>query len=461
MCWGLPLRLMTMMGIKALQSKLTAPTPILPLVIFRMAFGLLMCFSQLRFMWKGWIEDCFVSPSFHFTYQYFSWVEAFSAPTMYIIVGASALFALFIGLGLFYRASSILFFLSFTYLELIEKSWYLNHYYFVSLVAFVLIWLPAHRNLSLDAFLFKGIRLSKVPMWTVLVPKLQLAMVYFFGGMAKLKSDWLFEAQPLKIWLQARTDLPIIGSLFEYDGTAFAFSWAGMLFDLTIPFLLWNRRTRPWAYVLVAVFHVLTYILFNIGMFPWLMIAGSLVFISADEWKNLFGKFGLSLWELTENGNPFKTRKMALPLLLTYLIFQLALPLRHFALTDNVLWTENGFRFAWHVMVMEKNGFAEFSILDNQTQKVFTVYPSKYLSVVQEKQMSFQPDMIWQFAQYLNETYDANNEKDLSIYVNSKVSLNGRASQTYIDPKVDLLKVASIDAIYGCVVGLSDSGRTH
>lgn len=454
---GLLSPLMTMMEISKLYIKLTQQTSILPLAIFRMAFGFLLCFSQLRFLWKGWVIHSYTAPQFHFTYQYFNWIHPFSTPTMYFIVGACALSAFLIGLGLFYRVATVLFFISFTYLELIEKSWYLNHYYFVSLVAFLLIWLPANANYSLDAVLFKKIRLSKVPVWTTLILKLQLVTVYFFGGIAKIKPDWLFEAQPLKIWLKARTDIPLLGRLFEYDITPFLFSWSGMLYDLTIPFLLWNKKSRPIAYFLVVVFHVLTYILFNIGMFPWLMIAGSLIFITANEWTTIFKKLHINLKELSATTRTYTTHKIILPLACVFFFFQLVIPVRHFTLSDNVLWTENGLRFAWHVMIMEKNGFTEFTIVNNDTQKKFTAYPSQYLTKIQEKQMSFQPDMIWQFAQYLDEEFQKKGLQNISIYVNSKVSLNGRTSQTYIDPKINLLTLGSVDEIYYYVIPLKET----
>lgn len=441
-----------MMGIKQVLAIFNKSTSIVPLVIYRIVFGILMCFSQIRFLWKGWVEDCYISPKMHFTYQYFDWIKPADATTMYIIVVASAVFAFFISIGLLYRVSAILFFLSFTYLELIEKSWYLNHYYFASLVAFLLIWIPAHRNYSVDALLQKKIRLSRVPSWTIDILKIQIAVVYIFGGIAKLKSDWLLDGQPLKIWLKARTDIPVLGPLFSYDTTAYFFSWSGMLYDLSIPFLLWNKQSRPWAYVLVVVFHVLTYILFNIGMFPWLMIAGSLIFITNSEWKTISKKIGVPLkkWETTTKG--YVTHKMAIPLLLFFITFQFLFPLRHYILTDNVLWTENGLRFAWHVMIMEKNGFTEFTIIDKDTNKKFTVYPSDHLTSIQEKQMSFQPDMIWQFAQYLKEEYHKKEYNNISIFVTSKVSLNGRPSRLFIDPKINLLGLKSMDDMYGYVI---------
>lgn len=442
-----------MMVTSKLKSYLLKNTSILPLAIFRMAFGFLMCFSMFRFLYNGWIEDCYTNPNFHFTYQFFSWVRPFDISIMYAIVIICAVSALLIGLGFLYRVATLVFFFTFTYLELIEKSWYLNHYYFVSLVAFLLILVPANRNFSVDAKLLPNIRLYKVPNWTVDIFKLQLVTVYFFGGVAKLKLDWLFNAQPLSIWLKARTDIPLIGQLFEYNITPYLFSWSGMLYDLIIPFLLWTKKTRPIAYFFVVIFHVLTHILFNIGMFPWVMIFGSLIFITQQEWKSIFSFIKFETPK-TKPTTSFKTSKLVIPFLVVYFTFQMLFPLRHHFLTDNLLWTENGFRFSWNVMLMEKNGYTEFNIIDKDSDKKWVEYPSSRLSIVQEKQMSFQPDMIWQYAQFLKRVYTNKGYKNVEVYVNSKVSLNGRASQTFIAPNKDLLEIKKIDGIYKYVISL-------
>ncbi len=443
-----------MMGIKRCLSHLNGQTSILPLAIFRMTFGFLMAFSLFRFICKGWIEACYIAPDFHFTYQYFEWVKPLELYGMYAVVICCALSAIGIGLGLFYRLSTLFFFLSFTYLELIEKSWYLNHYYFVSLVAFLLIWVPANRNYALDCKRHSTLKRKTVPVWTIVILKLQLCTVYFFGGIAKLKSDWLLDAQPLNIWLKARTDAPLIGGLFEHDITPFLFSWSGMLYDLIVPFLLWSRKFRPIAYCLIVIFHILTYVLFNIGMFPWLMIFGSLIFITEAEWKLLFRKREAS--NSMENPSPTKTPLSIKLMLSLFFVMQFSFPLRHYFLTDNVLWSENGFRFAWHVMVMEKNGYVTYAIKDNETGKQWIEYPSKRLTTIQEKQMSFQPDMIWQYGKYLEDIYDEKGMHSISIHVNSKASLNGRTSQTLISETVDLTQIEDVDSIYDFILQLND-----
>ncbi len=441
-----------MTGIEKWSGSLGRPTSILPLVIFRMAFGMLMCISQLRFIYKGWVEACFTDPGFHFTYQFFPWVRPFDTTVMYFLVALSALFALMMAVGLYYRLAAAAFFILFTYLELVEKSWYLNHYYLVSLLAFLLIWLPAHRKYSLDAARSDAFRADTVPAWTILLLQAQLALVYFFGGLAKLKADWLWEAQPLRIWLHARADLPLLGGILDHEFTAFLFSWGGMLFDLGIPFLLFHRKTRLWAYLLVVVFHTITGLLFPIGMFPWIMTGCTLIFFTEQEWQNIQGYIRPRLPSTPTLTGNHRIAPATASFLLVYLLLQLGLPLRHFLYTDHILWSENGFRFSWHVMVMEKSGFTEFTVVDHENGKKIVVYPSAYLTPIQERQMSFQPDMIWQFAHYLGERYAGEDTSKVSVYVRNKVSLNGRPSGTLLDPETDLMAIPSMDAVYDAVL---------
>jgi hypothetical protein len=68
--------------------------------------------------------------------------------------------------------------------------------------------------------------------------------------------------------------------------------------------------------------------------------------------------------------------------------------------------------------------------------------------------MSFQPDMIWQYAQFLKEKYHQKNSENVEIYASSKVSLKGRPSQTFINPKLDIAKVNNLDEMYSFVMKL-------
>ena len=139
-------------------------------------------------------------------------------------------------------------------------------------MSFILIFLPAHRYFSLDSLRNKQLMATHAPNYFILAIKFQVFIVYFFAGLTKINYDWLFNAQPLKIWLPAHSELPIIGSFLTKEWVAYAFSWFGCIYDLAIPFLLFIPRFIKPTYFFVIVFHLATSLLFNIGMFPYIMI---------------------------------------------------------------------------------------------------------------------------------------------------------------------------------------------
>lgn len=411
---------------------------IAPLATFRVAFGLLMLLSIIRFWLKGWIQTQYIEPEFFFTYYGFDWIQPLGNPGMYLLFVIMAISALLIAIGLFYRFGAVLFFLSFTYVELIDKTNYLNHYYFVSLIAFLMILLPAHRNYSLDAKL--GFVKSKlmVPSWTIDILKLQLGITYFYAGLAKLNSDWLFKALPLAIWLPAKAHISFIGKLLDYKWTAYLFSWFGAIYDLSIPFFLLLSKTRWLAYLAVVVFHLMTALLFPIGMFPYIMIVSTLVFFSESFHIKLWSFFGCHAMEenelMPEEANINSVLKYFLAF---YVVLQLLLPFRFMIYSGKLFWHEQGYRFSWRVMLMEKSGYTYFTLIQKSTGKKLEIEPSDYLTPVQIKMMSSQPDMILQFAHYLRDSFEPE-LGEVEIYANSFVTLNGSGSKRFINDSVNL-----------------------
>ncbi len=420
----------------------TEDTSIAPLLTFRVLFGALMFLGTLRFMANGWIEKLYLTPNFFFKFYGFEWISPLDKTGIYILFSLILLSSLFILFGFIYRIACLTFFLSFTYVELIDASNYLNHHYLVCLLAFLLIFIPAHRDFSIDSWLNPKIKTSVVPKWTIHLLMGQIALVYFFAGLAKLNYDWLFLAMPLANWLPQHTDLPIIGFLFGFKATPFVFSWLGAFYDLTIVFFLLNKRTRPFAYLAVIGFHTLTGMLFNIGLFPMIMIFSTLIFFSAETHKKGLHWVGYRSKEAIN----FISKKTNLGFLKIgiglYFIIQISLPLRHFFYDGNVLWNEAGYRFSWRVMLVEKIGQITFFVEEND-RKV-EVQNSKYLTKFQEKQMAIQPDFILQFAHFLEKEYKEKHAfSNPSIRVSSHVALNGRISQTYINPRLDLAKTSA------------------
>lgn len=416
------------------------------MAVFRVFFGVMMLFGILRFWYHGWIEKLYLQPTFHFSYYGFEWVKPIGNYT-YLLFIISGLSAALVALGFKYRFAIITFFLSFTYIELMDKTTYLNHYYFISILSFVLIFLPANARFSLDAYLRKR-EYTNVPKWTIDSVKLLLGIVYFYAGLAKLNSDWLFRAQPLKIWLPSKYDLPFIGNnLMQQEWFHYTMSWCGALYDLSIPFLLLYKRTRLLAFGLVVFFHVFTRVLFPIGMFPFIMIVATLIFFDASLHekiiqyiKRVFSISSETVQQVKEYTYPKLKKKVILSILGTLFILQILLPWRYLLYPGELFWTEEGFRFSWRVMLMEKAGYANFKIVDGETGKFFYVNNTDFLTSFQEKQMSFQPDFILEYAHYLGDHFKKDGHKNIEVYVESFVALNGRLSQPYINPNIDLYK---------------------
>ena len=270
---------------------------IAPLAVFRIVFGLLMLGSTIRFWALGWIEDHYIRSTVQFKYYGFDWVQLLPPAGMYALHVGMILGALGIMLGYRYRLSALLFFLTFTYTELIDLTYYLNHYYFVSLISLLLIFLPANRYFSIDAWRNPDLRSLTAPRWTILVLQFQLAVVYIFAGLAKINYAWLIEAMPLRIWLPANDTLPLIGPLLKWQYAPWLFSWAGMLYDCTIVFWLSQARTRPLAYIAVIVFHAITGLMFQIGVFPVVMIGATLIFFPAGWHERVLN----GIWKLIKN----------------------------------------------------------------------------------------------------------------------------------------------------------------
>ena len=178
---------------------------------------------------------------------------------------------------------------------------------------------------------------THVPRWVLWTLRAQIGLVYVFGGIAKLKYDWLVDAQPMTIWLSANTDFPLIGPLFEQPWVAFAFSYAGIAFDLSIvPLLLW-RRTRPFAYVAVIVFHLLTARLFHLGMFPWIMMACSLRVPARGLAAPTAASLRAHVRRRRRRDAVAARARVVTGILAAYFALQIALPLRHFAYPGDVL----------------------------------------------------------------------------------------------------------------------------
>ena len=432
-----------------------------PLSVFRIFFGLMMFISIIRFWSKGWIKTLYLEPKFHFSYYGFDWVKPLGEFTyiLFIICGLSALF---VSIGFKYRFSIITFFLSFTYIELMDKTTYLNHYYFISILSFLMIFLPADKFFSVDNLKRKNY-FAKIPKWTIDCIKILISIVYIYAGLAKINSDWLLKAMPLKIWLPSKYDIPIIGDyLLQQEWVHYLMSWSGMIYDLSIPFLLLYKKTRVFAFILVIIFHLFTAVLFPIGMFPYIMIVASLIFFDSKFHNKIIHLIKLTLSPLKkyniEKVEKFKyfNSKLITSIVMVFLIIQIIFPFRFVLYPGNLFWNEEGYRFSWRVMLMEKMGYTTFKIVDGVSNKYFYVDNKDFLTPFQEKQMSFQPDFIIEYAHFLGNHFTLQGHKNIEVYADSFVALNGRRSKRFIDPNINLMKEKRSLKHYSWIIPFKD-----
>jgi len=399
-------------------------------IAFRVAFGALIAYSSIRFLWRGWVDEFYLDVEDHLTYPAFDWVQPWPAPWMHLHVGLLAVLGVLIAAGVRTRLAAGVFAVAFTYVELIDRALYLNHYWFMTLAAVLLAMLPEPT---------RGASARTVSRLTVWALRFQLGVVYVFAGVAKINPDWLWHGEPLQTWLAARTDRPVIGPLLDEPFVAPAASWAGALFDLTIVgWLLW-WRSRPIAYSVLVVFHVATAMLFQIGVFPWVMIALTPIFFEPDWPQRLRDRLR------RRPQRPFTatstTRRPAgglLAVLAAFAVFNVVVPLRHWWADGNVRWNDDGYEFSWRVMLTDRVGHLEFDVIDPASGRTWRVGPELVLTEWQIAEAQSRPALALHTAHLVAEEFAELGHPDVRVHADSFVAMNGRLRQRMIDPDLDL-----------------------
>lgn len=422
---------------------LNTPVDNSPLIVFRVAFGLLIFLESAGAIFTGWVKRAFITPDFTFTFIGFEWLTPLPGYGMYYFYALMAVFGLMVMVGLYYRFSLAAFTLMWTATYLMQKTNYNNHYYLLILFCLIMLVLPAHRYFSLDTKRDPNNKHLFCPRWCFVLVIVQLAIVYTFASVAKINPDWLV-GMPIKLWFKAKEHYPIIGPFLQKEAVAYFVAYTGILFDLLIvPLMLW-RRTRYIGLVLSACFHIINSVVFQIGIFPYLMLAALVFFFEPEKVRSWFFK-QKPIVEVPVQDNKWEWYALRQPifrsLLVAYLLLQLYLPLRHWLYPGNVNWTEEGHRMAWRMMLRSKQGNIHFTIRHPESQLEEKVYPISHLTAKQAAKVATHPDMVWQFCQYLKQYYAQKGYEGIEIYAHSEVSLNGGPFGPLVKPDVDLAQL--------------------
>lgn len=407
------------------------------LIVFRVFYGLLVSAECYGAIATGWVRRTLIEPQFTFSFIGFEWLQPLPGNGMYVYFAIMGTLGVLITLGYKYRFSAFAFAIMWAGVYLMQKTSYNNHYYLLMLLAFIMAFLPAAKDFSIDAKLNPKSRSHAMFNWVRWIIILQLLIVYTYASVAKLYGDWL-DFSIIEILMKSKKDYFLIGEILQQKWVHKIVGVFGIVFDLLIvPALLW-KPTRKVAFIFSIFFHLFNSIVFQIGIFPYLSLAFIVFFFEPKTIRNIFLRTKNIPSQITQN--PPKNQTLIIIVLGIYFIIQLVLPLRHHAFKDDVLWTEEGHRLSWRMMLRSRSGTIRYKVVNTQTDSITNIKLNDYLTKKQRRKVACYPDFIWQFAQHLKKEY-AKNGEDIQVFVQNKVKVNKGKYHEFIDPKIDLASV--------------------
>lgn len=404
------------------------------LVLWRVVFGALIAIEGFGAIATGWLRRTLIEPDFTFNFIGLEFLQPLPGNWMYAYFVLMGIFGICVMLGYKYKWTMFFYALMWSCVYLMQKTSYNNHYYLMMLLCWLMVFLPANRWFSLDAKLDPETKSPSMPRWVLLVVILQIWIVYTYASVAKWYPDWL-DGSVAQLFMSGKKDYWLIGPILQRDWVQVCITYVGILFDLIIvPLLLW-KRTRLIAFCISIFFHLFNSVVFQIGIFPYMSIAFAFFFFSSETLQRRF----LPKKKLYTAGEiKVPSYKPALiGIFSVYFVIQILLPLRHWTFKDDVLWTEEGHRLSWRMMLRSKSGMATYEVVDKETGNRRRYPIDSLLSKKQSRSVRTKPDMIWQLCQRIKEA-EAKNGRDVAVFVDARVRINGGSLNQLIDPTVDL-----------------------
>ena len=400
-----------------------------------MFFGFLVACESFGAILTGWVKRVLIDPQVTFSFIGFEWLKPLPGFGMYFYFIAMGVFGLAIMLGYRYRIAIISYTILWAGVYFMQKTAYNNHYYLLLLISFLMIFLPSNSYASLDVRQNRIKEENTMPYWISLLFIIQVAIVYVFASIAKFYPDWL-DGTFTRNLLADSTNVIALKKLFLQKWFYLFIAYMGIIFDLLIVPLLLFKKTRMLALLASLTFHLFNAIFLEIGIFPFFALTFALFFYEPETIRSVFLRRKTSIE--TDNGHSnYYGKKIVYFLIIPYLIIQLLLPLRHHFIEGDVLWTEEGHRLSWRMMLRERNGFIHIRIKDLKTGEESLYDYRKNLTDKQIQNLATKPDFIWQYCQYITKEFKG---KDIAIFINCKNSINRKEYKTLIDPKFDMAK---------------------
>ena len=413
-------------------KKALAPIDNAPLVLFRIIFGLLFVCESFGAIATGWVKINLVNVQMTFSHIHMDWLQPLPGFGMYYYFAVMGVVSIAVMLGYRYRWSMILLTLLWAGVYYMQKTSYNNHYYLMVVICVYMCFLPAHKYASLDVKQGRVKQELAMPTYCSWLLIMQIALVYIYGTVAKFYPDWL-DGTFVKLMYGSINAPEFFKEIFTEPWFYISISYLGILYDgLIIPLLLW-KRTRTLAVIASLVFHLFNSVTLQIGVFPYFALSFALFFYSPDFIRSKFLK---KKPKMNPDDYSFAIPTWQLSFLSVFVLFQLFLPLRHHLVAEDVLWTDEGHRLSWRMMLRSRGGYTHYTVVEKQSGERHQYPVSEKLSTKQEARLTT-ADMIWQMAQVIKKEY-AEKGIDVEVYADSWVSINGRNYAVFVDNTVDL-----------------------
>lgn len=425
-----------------LHNWLFTPVPSVTLALLRIGFGLIICWQFLLF--KQIFDDYIPNTEFNITYPYLSFIRPLGEPWFSLSFIFFMLASLLFAAGYRVRITGALILIGCFYYFHIDETIYNNHYYLYILISFIFLFTASDSSLKLGKS-----NLLPVPRWQVFLLQFQLLVLYFFGGVAKLNSEWLLQAEPVRTWLPDMLGPTVFGWLSDQQRlvAAYSIAYSGLMLDLCAGFLLFSSRTRRFIIPVLLLFHASNAIFFNIGTFPFFGMLSIVIFLDPQK---VLAK--LNDWKLVTIAKKQTAPLMAtstrdkwvICFVVTYMFVQVVLPLRHFAIPGNVLWDERAYKFSWFMKLRSKDSIVALKVkIDGDPLDYFIDLNDYKLTKKQFKYIFTKPLVAVTFAKQLEQRIKDNNKiaEDIKIYPEFYIKLNAYNYQLLMDTGIDLTSI--------------------
>ena len=408
--------------------------------LFRILLGIVLFAQTLWFIKTDFIGENVIEPVLHFKFYHFQFLNALPPTLMKLMLFLMLVSTFLIIIGKFFKYASAFFGLSFTYLWLIDKSYFNNHYYFISLIIFLLIFTNAD---AWGSYSKKVKPKTLIPSWQIFVLKFQVFLIFFIAGINKINTYWIMDFQPIKHIVETKATV----NNYEWLATDFwfaFFSWGGLIFDLTIGFLIWSKRTRKFAIVFYVIFNLVNFWLFydigEIGFFPFLLLACLVIFFDSKKieqklsWLNKKQKAP----EVSTESPPHSKQKLIFNCIIIYVVIQLVLPFRHILYNNNVDWSGHGQRFAWRMKIMYKDPDMHFYLSEKGSDQKAEINVGNFLNQKQYTNLIYYPDFIPTVARHIKSEGLKRGFKNPVVTADFKIGFMGKEKVLLVNPNLDL-----------------------